>query len=317
MSENLLEINNLAVTLNASRGIIRAVRNVNLAVKPGEIHGLVGESGSGKSVTARSILRLNDEAVSLYDGSISFEGNDVMSLKRKEILALRRHKISMIFQDPVTSLDPLQRVGNQVAEKLRLAGTPKNEIQSKTQSLIESVGISPAAERMYQYPFQMSGGMLQRINIAMAMAGNPKLLVADEPTTALDVTVQMQILRLLKKLQKDFGMTIIIITHNFGVVAEICDTVSVMYKGVIVEQGDAESLFEHPSHTYTKGLMAAIPKSGPEQELPSPMNGNLVDPLDSKISIPVPGLDYVRTPVMKSLSPTHSCAEEISTVEEQ
>lgn len=308
MSENLLEIKNLAVTLNAARGIVRAVRNVNLTIKPGEIHGLVGESGSGKSVTARSVLRLNDEAATLYEGNILFNGGDVLGFSKREVLDFRCHKVAMIFQDPVTSLDPLQRIGSQIAEKLSLAGTPKSEIPAKVTALLESVGIYPAEERQRQYPFQMSGGMLQRVNIAMALAGDPKLLVADEPTTALDVTVQMQILRLLKDLQKRFGMTVLIITHNFGVIAEICDCVSVMYKGVIVEQGDVKSIFDKPCHPYTQGLMAAIPKPGPGQQLPLPMSEDFVDPLDSQFSVGVDSDKRLRTPIMKQLSSTHSYA---------
>lgn len=311
MSEpnDLLEIDNLAVTLNAPQGIVQAVRNVNLTVKTGEIHGLVGESGSGKSMTAKSVMRLNDENATLYEGSIRFEGNELLSLKPKDMLEYRRKKIAMIFQDPVLSLDPLQRIGDQIIEKLRLAGSGHKEAKQRTAELLESVGIRPANERMKQYPFQMSVGMLQRVNIAMALAGDPELLVADEPTTALDVTVQMQILRLLKDLQRRLGVSVLIITHNFGVVAEICDTVSVMYRGVIVEQGDVNSIFRNPQHPYTKGLMAAIPRSGPDEGLPEPMTEDFADPLDPQLSEPVEGSSRRRTPIMHQFSPTHSYAD--------
>lgn len=260
---NILQIKGLTVDLLSAKGIVHAVRGIDLALKKGKIHGFVGESGCGKTMTAKSILRLHDEQRTEYGGSIEYEGRDILRLGERELQALRGKEIAMIFQDPMVSLNPLLTVGEQIGEMLRVhLGRSKKQAQQAACELLEKVGIFPAEKRYDQYPFEFSGGMLQRIMIAIAISCGPKILIADEPTTALDVTIQAQILELVKELQKTTGMTVLFITHNFGVVAEICDRVSVMYAGRIVETGGVLDLFRHPSHPYSAALIESIPKSG-------------------------------------------------------
>jgi oligopeptide/dipeptide ABC transporter ATP-binding protein len=246
----------------SARGLVYAVRGIDMDVRRREIHGVVGESGCGKTVTAKSIMRLYDENIMLSDGHIFFEGKDMFSLSEKEIQALRGSGISMIFQDPMTALNPLYTIGYQMEEMLTNKGVKKMETAARVMKLLEDVGVNPPESRKSQYPFEMSGGMLQRVMIAMAISCNPKLLIADEPTTSLDVTVQAQILNLLTRLRDERHMSILIITHNFGIVAEICDRVSVMYAGGIVESGDVREIFRDPRHPYTSDLIKSIPRSG-------------------------------------------------------
>lgn len=263
MSDSILEIQNLKVNLMSPRGIVHAVRNINLNIGEGEIHGLVGESGCGKSMTAKSILRLHDEKKMLYGGKILFKDTDILTVKPKKLKSIRGNEISMIFQDPMTSLNPLFTVGHQLTEILKEHGKEKRkDYRQDVYKLLEEVGIYPPEKRYNQYPFEMSGGMLQRVMIAMAVACRPELLIADEPTTALDVTVQEQILNLFKELRANRNMSVLIITHNFGVVAETCDMVSVMYAGTIVESGTVREVFDEGKHPYTKDLIRSIPKSG-------------------------------------------------------
>ena len=258
--DNLLEIKNLTVELMSTRGIVYALSGVDLTVRPGEIHGVVGESGCGKSMTAKSILRLHDPQRSRMNGSIRFEDKELLSLSSREMEKLRGTDISMIFQDPMTSLNPLMTIGDQIADMYRFhTGAGKAEGQEKAQELLAKVGIEPAAQRCKQYPFELSGGMQQRVMIAMSIACSPKLLIADEPTTALDVTIQAQILRLMEDLRRDQGTSILLITHNMGVVAQLCDYVYVMYAGQVVEQAETFELFRNPRHPYTLGLLKAIP----------------------------------------------------------
>lgn len=265
--DSLLSIKDLKVHVNTARGVVHAVRGVSLDLKPGEIHGLVGESGCGKTMTAKSILRLHDETKSLYSGEILYNNRDILSLNKKELSRIRGKDISIIFQDPSVSLNPVLTVGGQIAEMLKShLKLNKKQAYEKTLSLLETVGIHPAESRYRQYPYQFSGGMLQRIMIAMAISCNPKLLLADEPTTALDVTIQAQTLELIKELQAKTGMTVLFITHNFSVVAEICDRVSVMYAGKIVETGNVTEIFKNPRHPYTKLLLDSIPKSGRQEK---------------------------------------------------
>lgn len=263
MSE-LVKIKNLKVDLMSPRGIVHAVRNINMEIDSGQIHGLVGESGCGKSMTAKTIMRLHDESKTDYEGEVIFnEEENLLALQEKQLQEIRGKEISMIFQDPMTTLNPLIRVGKQLDEMiLKHEKISKAEAKARSIELLEKVGIFPANERYMQYPFEMSGGMLQRVSIAMSIACNPKLLIADEATTALDVTVQEQILQLIKKLQMEKEMSVLVITHNFGVIAEICDVVSVMYAGVIVEHGNVHDIFHHPKHPYTYDLIQSIPKSG-------------------------------------------------------
>lgn len=259
---NLLSIEKLKVNLLSSRGVVHGVRNINMSIKEGEIHGLVGESGCGKSMTAKSIMRLHDEKKMIYNGEIRFGDHNILTLNKDEIQSLRGKDISMIFQDPMTALNPLVKIGKQIAEMLLIHKiVTKKEVKNEVLQLLEDVGIHPVEHRYEQYPFELSGGLLQRVMIAMAIACKPKLLIADEPTTALDVTVQAQILSLLLKLRDERNMSILIITHNFGVIAEICDQVSVMYAGTIVESGAVKEIFNHPKHPYTRDLIDSIPKS--------------------------------------------------------
>lgn len=261
MFEKILEVKNLVTQFRTDRGIITAVDGVSFDVYKGKTLGIVGESGSGKSVSALSIMRLiPDPPGIIAGGEINFEGRNILQLSDSEMRKIRGNKISMIFQEPMTSLNPVYTVGNQVEEVLRLHQklTPKQATE-KTIELLRLVGIPSPEKRISEYPHQLSGGMRQRIMIAMALACEPDILIADEPTTALDVTIQAQILDLMNKLQKELGMGIILITHDLGVVAETCHDVAVMYCGKIVEKADVKTLFNSPKHPYTKGLMDSIP----------------------------------------------------------
>jgi len=263
-SENIISIKNLKVELMSISGLVYAVRDITLDIKKSEILGIVGESGCGKSMTAKSILRLHDEKKMEYSGQIILDGEkDILKMSKKELREMRGRDISMIFQDPITTLNPLKTVGKQITEMYKLhSDITAEEAAEKAIELLNMVGIVPAQERFRQYPFELSGGQLQRVSIAMALACNPKLLIADEPTTALDVTMQAQVLSLLKSLQQKYHSSVLLITHNFGVVAEICDRIAVMYAGQIVESGDVREIFYNPCHPYTRDLIASIPKTG-------------------------------------------------------
>ncbi|WNY63974.1 ABC transporter ATP-binding protein [Borreliella americana] len=258
--ENILEIKNLTVEFRLKHTTIHPVSNVNLSVKRGEIRAIVGESGSGKSVTSMAILKLLPELTTVYkSGEILFENQDLLKLSEKELLKIRGNKISMIFQDPMTSLNPFLRISTQLEETIILhQGLGKKEAKEKAIEMLKTVGVVNAEERIKHFPHQFSGGMRQRVMIAMALSCHPSLLIADEPTTALDVTIQEQILLLIKNLSKKFNTSTIFITHDLAVVAEICDTVSVMYQGKIVEEGTVEEIFNKPKHPYTIGLLKSI-----------------------------------------------------------
>ncbi|PRR42253.1 ABC transporter ATP-binding protein [Borreliella burgdorferi] len=258
--ENILEIKNLTIEFRLKHTTIHPVSNVNLSVKRGEIRAIVGESGSGKSVTSMAILKLLPELTTVYkSGEILFENQDLLKLSEKELLKIRGNKISMIFQDPMTSLNPFLRISTQLEETIILhQGLGKKEAKEKAIEMLKTVGVVNAKERIKHFPHQFSGGMRQRVMIAMALSCHPSLLIADEPTTALDVTIQEQILLLIKNLSKKFNTSTIFITHDLAVVAEICDTVSVMYQGKIVEEGTVEEIFNNPKHPYTIGLLKSI-----------------------------------------------------------
>lgn len=267
--ENILEIKDLTVDFMTTSGIVYAVQGINLEIKKGEIHGIVGESGCGKSVSSKSIMRLHDEKHTRYGGKVLFKADDketdIMTLDKKNLQRFRGEDVAMIFQDPMVSLNPIMKAGEQIAEVIRKKKHySKKEAQEKVLEMFEKIGITPARKRYEQYPFEMSGGMLQRIMIAMALICEPKLLIADEPTTALDVTIQSQILTLIKEIQRESGMSVIIITHNLGVVAEICDSVTVMYAGKVAESGSVLDIFDRPSHPYTRDLLASNPKEADE-----------------------------------------------------
>lgn len=262
---NVLEIKDLSVDFMTVRGIVYAVQGVDLEVKQGEIHGIVGESGCGKSVTSKSVIRLHNKETTRYAGDIYIRDDsgekDVLAMNKKQLRDFRGSTAAMIFQDPMTSLDPITKAGEQIAEMLRAKkNLNRREAREKVIEMFEKIGITPAEKRYEQYPFEMSGGMLQRIMIAMALICEPKLLIADEPTTALDVTIQAQILKLIKKLQQESGTSVIFITHNLGVVAEICDSVTVMYAGKAVETASVVDIFDHPAHPYTKALLESNPR---------------------------------------------------------
>ena len=252
----ILQVENLTTSFLTSNGEVQAVRGVSFSVGKGEILGIVGESGSGKSVTSMSILRLLADTARIKDGSILFEGEDLTKVSKKKLREIRGNKISMIFQDPM-SLNPLIPVGKQVSEMIKIHHPKmgKEERKAQVMELFAKVRIPEPEKRYHSFPHEFSGGMRQRVMIAMALANKPELLIADEPTTALDVTIQDQILRQLRELDKEYGASIIFITHDLGVVAELCDRVLVMYGGLIMEEARIEDIFERPGHPYTMGLL--------------------------------------------------------------
>jgi len=267
MKNPLLEINNLRTYFFTHEGVVKAVDDISLSVESGEMVGIVGESGCGKSVLARSILRLiPDPPGRVVDGQISFAGNSLLDFSEKEMQQIRGNEISMIFQEPMTSLNPVYTVGTQVAEVFRKhQKISKREALDRSIEMLGMVGIPSPASRVKEYPFQMSGGMRQRIVIAMALACRPKLILADEPTTALDVTIQAQILSLINKLERELGTSMILITHDLGVIAEVVARVIVMYAGKLVEQALVDDLFNRPLHPYTQGLMWSVPSLAEDQ----------------------------------------------------
>jgi oligopeptide transport system ATP-binding protein len=262
LGEYLLEVQDLKTYFKVKAGRVHAVNGVSIAVKPGEKVGIVGESGCGKSVTALSIMRLLPKPAGEYaGGSVLFEDQELLDVPEKDMRKIRGGKIGMIFQDPMTCLNPTMTVGKQIGEALRIhLKLDKDEAQKRAISLLEQVGIPAAAERINSYPHQFSGGMRQRVMIAIALACNPKLLIADEPTTALDVTVQAQILELIDGVCSEFGTAVILITHDLGVVAGMTDRVIVMYAGKVAETASTDELFANPRHPYTLGLLASVPR---------------------------------------------------------
>jgi oligopeptide/dipeptide ABC transporter ATP-binding protein len=273
MSETLLKVQGLKTYFFLERGVVKAVDGVDFEIKKGEILGLVGETGCGKSVTALSILRLiQSPPGKIFEGKIIFEGEDLLKKSSEEMRKLRGTKISMIFQDPHACLDPVFTIGYQIAEPIELHQVIEQhlmraeEVPKKVIEMLKLVRIPDPEQRVAEYPHQFSGGMKQRAMIAMMISGNPSLLIADEPTTALDVTIQAQILDLMRDLRRRLGTSILLITHNLGVVAEMCDRVAVMYAGNIVEQAEIMTLFRSPKHPYTKALLAAVPKVGSKKK---------------------------------------------------
>jgi oligopeptide/dipeptide ABC transporter ATP-binding protein len=282
-AEPLLRVENLRTWFDSDRGPIRAVDGVDLEVAPGRTLGVVGESGSGKSVTALSVMRLVDEPGHIADESrIVFDGQELTALNERAMERIRGSEISMIFQEPMTSLNTVFTVSHQIAEAVRTHGNVgAKAAHARAVEMLELVGIPEAARRAKDYPHQMSGGMRQRVMIAIALANNPKLLIADEPTTALDVTIQAQILELMAELRERLGMAIMLITHDLGVVAEMCDDVVVMYAGRVVERGPVEDVFTSPQHPYTEALLQSIPLLGMTQAEPlRVIRGTVPSPLD-------------------------------------
>lgn len=288
MSEKILEIKDERLSFFTPAGEVKALNGVSFSMNEGEVLGIVGESGSGKSVTAYSIMGLTAYPGKLIGGTIYFNGHQIEKMSEKEMRKIRGNEVSIIFQDPMTSLNPVYTIGNQITEVIRLhTGKSKKEAYDRAKELLELVGINEPTKRLKQYPHELSGGMRQRVVIAIALACEPKLLIADEPTTALDVTIQAQILELMQELRQKLGMSIIMITHDLGVVASMCERIAVMYAGHIVEYGTADEIFYEPKHEYTKGLINSIPKlSAQEIERLVPIEGQPVDLLNPPAGCP-------------------------------
>ena len=274
MSENILSVQNLHTSFHTDKGEVKAVNGVTFNLEKGKILGIVGESGSGKSVTAYSIMRILEKNGRITEGKILYKGQDIAAFSEKQMREFRGKCCSIIFQDPMTSLNPVFTVGNQLKEAIELHTDRKGkEAEARAIEMLTLVGVNEPEKRVKQYPYELSGGMRQRVMIAMALASEPDILIADEPTTALDVTIQAQILELMQSLQKKLGMAIIMVTHDLGVIADMCDEIIVMYGGRVCERGTAEDIFYRPHHEYTKGLLRSIPN---------------VDRIGEKL-IPIPG----------------------------
>ena len=315
MSETILSIENLRIHFETFAGEVQAIRGVNLKLQKGETLALVGESGSGKSVTAKSVMKLLSNNAVVKEGSITFKGENILEKSERDMQSIRGKEIAMVFQDPMTSLDPTMKIGKQIIEVIiKHEKVSKEEANKRAEELLELVGIPNAKERMKQYPHQFSGGQRQRIVIAIALACHPDVLIADEPTTALDVTIQAQILELLKELQQQFQMAIIFITHDLGVVANVADRVAVMYAGKVVEVGTADEVFYNPQHPYTWGLLRSMPTlhtgdtlyaiPGSPPDLLDPPVGDAFA-LRSDVALEI---DRVKEPPMFEVSPTHFAA---------
>ena len=315
MSETILSIENLRIHFETFAGEVQAIRGVNLKLQKGETLALVGESGSGKSVTAKSVMKLLSNNAIVKEGTITFKGENILEKSERDMQSIRGKEIAMVFQDPMTSLDPTMKIGKQITEVIiKHEKASKEEADKRAEELLELVGIPNAKERMKQYPHQFSGGQRQRIVIAIALACNPDVLIADEPTTALDVTIQAQILELLKELQQKFQMAIIFITHDLGVVANVADRVAVMYAGKVVEVGTVDEVFYSPQHPYTWGLLRSMPTlhtgdtlyaiPGSPPDLLDPPVGDAFA-LRSDVALEI---DRVKEPPMFEVSPTHFAA---------
>ncbi|NDJ77296.1 MAG: ABC transporter ATP-binding protein [Chloroflexi bacterium] len=280
----LLRVNDLKTYFFTREGTVKAVDGVSLEVQRGEIRGIVGESGCGKSMTAMSILRLVDKPGKIVSGDVYFHGENLLKKSRREMARIRGRKISVIFQEPRSSLNPVLRVGKQLTEVLRIhEGINSKQGQARAVDLLKEVGIPDPQKRSTNYPHEMSGGMAQRVMIAMGMACAPDLLIADEPTTALDVTIQAQVLDLIRNLRDEHGMGVMLITHDMGVVAEMADIVTVMYAGTSVEEAPTEELFEEPLHPYTQGLIASIPVMGKVKDRLDVIPGRVPDLIDMPV----------------------------------
>ena len=313
-SEHLLEVDDLHVSFFTPAGEVKAVGGITYTLDEDEVIGIVGESGSGKSVEAYSIMGLLQSPGKVIAGSITFEGEDVLAKDKKEMTAFRGNRAAMIFQNPMTSLNPVYTIGNQLIEALKAHDKeiPKEEAAKRAMEMLTMVGINNVEQRMKQYPHELSGGMRQRVMIAMGLICHPKLLIADEPTTALDVTIQAQILELMKSLQAQTHMGIIFITHNLGVVAEICDKVCVMYAGKMVEQGPVDDIFYSPAHPYTEGLLRSMPRVDAEShERLIPIEGTPVDMLNPPEGCPfAPRCEHCMKICLQKMPPYVDVGEE-------
>ena len=313
MSEKILDIKDERLSFFTPAGEVKALNGVSFTMNQGDVLGVVGESGSGKSVTAYSVMGLTAYPGKLVGGKVWFNGHEIENMKEKDFRKIRGNEVSIIFQDPMTSLNPVYTIGNQIVEVIRLH-TDKNKADAwaRAKELLELVGINEPEKRLKQYPHELSGGMRQRVMIAIALACEPKLLIADEPTTALDVTIQAQILELMQDLRKKLGMSIIMITHDLGVIAEMADYVVVMYAGRVVEKGTVQEIFANPSHPYTIGLMASKPVIGKKVDKLYSIPGKVPNPVNmpdycyfrDRCEMRCPECDG-KYPCEISLSPTH------------
>lgn len=286
INKSYLEVKDLKVEYFSGKTIVHAVNGVTLKMEKGKTLGLVGETGAGKTTIAKSILRiLPDVGARIVSGEITLDGTNLLEMKEHNMRKIRGNEISMIFQDPMTALNPVQRVGEQIAETVRLhSDLSKEECDERAKKMLKMVGITE--DRFYEYPHQFSGGMKQRVVIAIALACNPQVLLADEPTTALDVTIQAQVLELIKGLQQKFNTSMLLITHDMGVVATVCDAVAIIYAGKIVEYGTKAQVFHHPSHPYTLGLFGAIPDMSEDDQWLHPIEGLPPDPTKEIVGCP-------------------------------
>ena len=283
----LLEVKDLHTSFYTPAGEVKAVNGVSFNLERGKVLGIVGESGSGKSVTAYSIMQILEKTGKIVSGSVKFDGQELVGIGEDGMKNIRGNKISIIFQDPMTSLNPTYTIGHQLMEAITLhTGRNKQQAWDRAVEMLRLVNVNEPEKRMKQYPFEFSGGMRQRIVIAIALAANPDILICDEPTTALDVTIQAQILELMQSLQKELGMAIIMITHDLGVVAQLCDEVIVMYAGSICEQGTADEIFYNPKHEYTKGLLRSIPTLESDGQKLQPITGTPIDLLNMPAGCP-------------------------------
>ena len=283
----LLEVNDLHTSFYTPAGEVKAVNGVSFQLERGKVLGIVGESGSGKSVTAYSILQILEKTGKIVSGSVKLDGQELVGIGEDGMKKIRGNRISIIFQDPMTSLNPTYTIGHQLMEAILLhTGRNKQQAWERAVEMLRLVNVNEPEKRMKQYPYEFSGGMRQRVMIAMALACEPDILIADEPTTALDVTIQAQILELMQSLQKELGMAIIMITHDLGVVAQMCDEVIVMYAGSICEQGTADEIFYNPKHEYTKGLLHSIPTLDSDGERLQPITGTPIDLLNMPAGCP-------------------------------
>lgn len=307
---NLLEIDNLKTSFFTRDGEVHAVRGVTFSVRRGEVVGIVGESGCGKSVTCKSVINLLGRHGRIVGGHIRFQGEDLARKTPEQMRHLRGSEIAMIFQDPMTALNPVLSIGRQMSEILiRHQRLSKKAAKKKAVAMLGQVGISQPEKRYDQYPHEFSGGMRQRVMIAIALSCHPSLLIADEPTTALDVTIQAQILRLLKQLQQQTDTAILLITHDLGVVAQVCSRVVVMYGGLVMEQGSVEAIFYRPSHPYTRGLLASLPRPDGSEERLSPIEGSPPGLLNPPAGCPFAARCPQRMDVCDKAAPKHTFAD--------